>query len=86
MQEWIIPVEWTTYSTVKVEATTAEEALKIFNEKIDELPLPIEKEYVDGSFQLASHDCTSDASYIKICQEYVPISSITVKANGEITN
>lgn len=37
-----------------IEANSLEEAVEIFKEKMDEVPLPSESYYVDGSFRLTS--------------------------------
>lgn len=50
-QSFTIPVEWSVYSTVEIEAKTLEEAVKIFDETIDEISLPTDPDYIDGSFQ-----------------------------------
>ena len=34
---WIIPVEWSVYSTIQVEADTLEEAIAKFNKQIDDI-------------------------------------------------
>lgn len=47
-----IPVSWEVFGEVKIEAESIEDALKIFKEKEDSLPLPTESTYVDGSFKL----------------------------------
>lgn len=49
-----IPVEWTVWSKIQVEATSIEEALeKVRN---DDLPLPTDPEYIDGTFKIAGED------------------------------
>lgn len=50
---WKIPVTWESYGTVEVEGATPEEALANFKEQMDELPLPTDSYYVDGSFRLS---------------------------------
>lgn len=47
---WTIPVSWEMYGEVDIIADTKEEALEKFRKKIDEIPLPEEAYYVDGSF------------------------------------
>lgn len=55
-----LPVEYTMYGTVTVEADTIEEAIKKFNENNDDFDLPDDPEYVDGSFI-----CSDDINFIK---------------------
>jgi hypothetical protein len=47
-----IPVSWEVFGEVKIEADSIEDALKIFKDTQDSLPLPTESTYVDGSFKL----------------------------------
>jgi len=47
-----IPVSWEVYGQVMIEAESIEEAIKIFKETEDEISLPLESNYVDGSFKL----------------------------------
>lgn len=53
---WKIPVAWECYGTVEVEGATPEEALANFKKQMDELPLPTDSYYVDGSFRLSDDD------------------------------
>lgn len=46
-----IPVEWSVFAMVKIEAETIEDAVKVFDEIIDDIPLPVWPEYIDGSFK-----------------------------------
>lgn len=49
----IIPVEWSVYSTITVEnVEDISEAKRIVEKHLDELPLPTNSEYVDGSFHI----------------------------------
>ena len=43
-----IPVTWAVCATMKVEAQTLEEA----QAKSDDLPLPTDPDYIDGSFRI----------------------------------
>ena len=40
------------YGTKSVEAENLEEAIKFAEDNIDELPLPYEPEYIDGSYKI----------------------------------
>lgn len=49
-----IPVTWEVWGTVNIEAESLEEAIKIFDKEESEgdgFPLPLNAEYVDGSFK-----------------------------------
>lgn len=64
-----IPVEWSVYATVEIEAETLEEAIKIFDKTEDEIPLPTDTDYIDGSFQRCSQgtdDIQDDVEYYKL--------------------
>ena len=49
-KEWKIPVCWEVFSTVNVRAATLEEALRYVREDPDDMPLPTDTDYIDGSF------------------------------------
>ena len=55
-KEWKLPVTWEVCGFVKIKAKTLEEAIEIFNETSDDIPLPEDSSYVDGSFALSSND------------------------------
>lgn len=50
MKTFKIPVTWEEYGYVEIEANSIEEALEYANKNIDELPLPDDNHYVDGSY------------------------------------
>lgn len=52
--EFKIPVEWSVFGVVKIEANSIDEALEYFNENIDEISLP-EGDYIDNSFKLSDY-------------------------------
>ena len=61
-----IPVEWAVFATVEIEAESVEEAIKIFNETQDEIPLPTDNEYIDGSFKMSEQGSDEDdIEYVK---------------------
>lgn len=72
---WIIPVEWSVYSTVLVEADTLEEALDKFNKNEVEMPLPESWEYIDGSFKC----CDSSMEYLEMAQEFRIVDYMTIE-------
>ena len=49
MKKWRIPVYWTMRSIMEVEADTLEDAIQTAQE--DDGPLPIDGEYLDGSWE-----------------------------------
>lgn len=51
MKTYSIPVTWEMYGTVEIEAESIEKAVEIFDRQIDDIPLPLEKDYVDASFR-----------------------------------
>ena len=52
MKEFLIPVTVEMAGMVAIQAETAEEAIKIAEDHIDELPIPSVKEYIDGSYEI----------------------------------
>ena len=78
--EYLIPVEWSVYSTIKVtgkDIHNLKDALDAAENIIDELPISNENEYIDGSYKL-SVDSDEDAIN---AQTYRTISGITVDVN-----
>lgn len=74
MARFIIPVSWEVYSTVTVEAATLEEAKRKFDKQIDDIPLCVETEYVEGSYR-----CTAESmEELEIAQEYRYIGSVNI--------
>ena len=51
MKKYKIPVTYEVWGIVEVEAKSLEEALKYFDENEDIIELPINPEYIDGSFK-----------------------------------
>ena len=47
-----VVVKCVIYGTINVEAENLEEAIKFAEDNIDELPLPYEPEYIDGSYKI----------------------------------
>lgn len=54
MKTFKIPVSWEVYGTVEIEANSVEEALQIAIDTQDDLPLPTDGDYIDGSFKIDS--------------------------------
>ena len=68
METFKIPVEWSVYATVEIEAESLEEAIRIFDETIDDYP-PTDPDYIDDSFKGASQDTgklEDDINYYKL--------------------
>lgn len=72
--EYIIPVSWEVYSTIKVKADNLEDAVRIAEEQIDEIPLCSETEYIDDSYKI---EIETDDEAIA-AQDYVPIGSVVI--------
>lgn len=72
--EYIIPVSWEVYSTITVKAKNLGEAVRIAKEKMYEIPLCKEAEYVEGSYKI---NIESDEDAI-IAQEYQPIGDVYI--------
>ena len=53
-QKYVIPVTYEMAGLITIEANSAEEAANIADEHIDELPLPTDAEYIDGSYSVES--------------------------------
>ena len=51
-QEFVIGVSWEVQSTITIKANSREEALKYAEEHLDDIPLPTENDYIDGSFKV----------------------------------
>lgn len=54
---YTIPVSWEAYATVTIAgAKNLEDAYRIAQEYIDELPLATDPEYIDGSYKIEVQD------------------------------
>ena len=72
--EYIIPVSWEVYSTIKVKgAKNLEEAFEYAQEHIEDIPLG-EGEYIDGSYQI---NIDNDDEAIN-AQEYADIGGVSI--------
>lgn len=63
MATFNIPVSWEVYGSVEIDAESVEEAINIFDEQSDDIPLP-EGNYIDGSFK------REDLDFIKEFNSY----------------
>lgn len=59
-----IPVLWEVSAFIEIEADTLEKAIEIFDIIEDEVSLPIDSEYIDGSFRREQ-----DIEFIILCNE-----------------
>lgn len=78
---YLIPVAWSVYSTVKVEADNLQDAVNKANKLLPFLPTSSDAAYIDDSYHICA-DCDED--YID-AQSYKHISDITIDKNGNIT-
>lgn len=51
-KRYMIPVTFEMCGMIAIEADSAEEAISLAEEHMDELPIPAYKEYVDGSYSV----------------------------------
>lgn len=51
MKTWKIPVYYQMAGTIEVEANSIEEAMDIARDEAEEIPLPDNAEYLDGSWE-----------------------------------
>lgn len=56
MKNWRIPVVYQMAGVVEVEANTLAEAIRIAEDPNEEIPLPDDGEYLDGSWEVATYD------------------------------
>lgn len=77
--EYIIPVSWEVYSTVKVKgAKNLEEAFEYAQEHMDSIPLG-EGEYIDGSYKI---DIETDDEGIQ-AQNYGNFGQVSISCEEE---
>ena len=60
MPKFKVPVEWSVYDTVDVEADTFEKAVKYVLDNKDDIPLGTEPQYIDDSYKICSEDDISN--------------------------
>ena len=56
MKTYSIPVDWSVWDKVEVEAESPLEAIKWLQENIDAIPLTVFPEYIDGSFKIGAEN------------------------------
>lgn len=52
MKQYSIPVTWSVSDKVVIEAESLEEAVQFVKDHIEEIPLGMNPEYIDGSYQI----------------------------------
>lgn len=55
-KKWKVPVSWEMCGIAEIEAETLEDALEQVQYHLDEVPLPDDSAYVDGSFSLSMYE------------------------------
>ncbi len=75
--EYVIPVSWEVYSTIRVKgAKNLEEAIKYAKENIDVIPIG-SGEYIDDSYKIEVNDDDEAIS----AQHYADISDVVISVN-----
>lgn len=54
--EYVIPVDWQVYDTVKIKADSLNEAYRWAVDNAEKIPLGTEPEYIDGSYQIGDYE------------------------------
>lgn len=78
---YLIPVQWSVYSTVRVHAENLAEAVSIARSKLNELPLSTENEYIDDSYCISGE---TDEDFIN-AQNYSTVGNVTIESGGTIS-
>ena len=65
MKKFKIPVTWEVCGTVEIEADNLTEAIQKFDEQIDDISLPLDWDYIDGSFTRESEELASLINNLK---------------------
>lgn len=79
VNEYIIPVSWSVCSTVIVKgAKNLQNAISITQEHIDDIPLPNNTEYIDGSFEINIETDEEAEAY----QDY-PMRGVMLNVSGK---
>ena len=64
--EYIIPVEWAVYSTIKISGTNIknlQDAIDWAEDNLEDIPLSTENEYIDGSYKLDTDNIVYAQNY-----------------------
>lgn len=63
LPKWKIPVTWQVCGFVYIDACSLEEAMEIAKDEDGQIPLPIDGDYVDGSWVLSE----TNPDYVREC-------------------
>lgn len=77
IKTFLIPVEWTVRSTIRVEANSLQEAVDFAKEHINDIPITSDNEYIEDSYTVVDDD-------LENAQSYADISSIVLCKDGTI--
>lgn len=80
---YTIPVEWSVYSTVTVEADNLHDAFEKFQKYMDDLPLCTESEYIDDTYK-ATVDYPEHPDELLAAQGFYRIGNVTICKDGTI--
>lgn len=78
--EYIIPVQWSVYATVRVTADNLKDALIKAAEKIDDLPTSCDNEYIEDSYEINIDSADSAIT----AQSYEPVSDVSIDSDGNV--
>ena len=82
MRIWRIPVTWTVCGIAEVKGESLESIVENFDEIQDDIPLPSDASYVDGSFGLSMNDVdTIRKIYNKETPKFSPGDEVRIIAN-----
>lgn len=74
-----ISVTWEMQGSVDIDAPTVEEAMEIFLDNRDTIPLPNDGEYIEGTFNLGSDDPEIQKMFTEIPDEEEPVETEAVE-------
>jgi hypothetical protein len=60
-----IPVEWSVFALVEIEAFSLKETVQIFDETIDDISLPTDNDYIDDSFRRGFEEDGNDETNLE---------------------
>ena len=60
MKTYLVPVVYSMYGRIEIDAESAEDAIMIAENSIDELPLPQDADYLEDSFEIDSEGIVLD--------------------------
>lgn len=77
---YLIPVSWSVYSTIKVEADNLKDAIERARRSLCDIPLSSENEYIDDSYTI---DGEIDEDFIN-AQDRATVGDVLLKRDGTI--